>query len=295
MTTATKANPKEWADKLKARFADKHGPNARLKSVLAKIAPDPVDHLVFTARITKAVIDRDGEVLLPEGMIHSEFDKSGAIFWNHNYDLPVAVPIGQLKKGKDDVIAQCKFIESESDAAMPSVADNARAFVKAMHEAGRSVGVSVGFIPVESRNPTKKDLEMFGRDVKRVFSKWKLLEWSIAPVQANPEAYTIPAEVAKSLGSVRCKALGIEATEQDQPVPAEAVLIDSDLNGARAMLAQRKALRDAERQAKGLLAQRKHAREVARKAMVERRATRLASVPDRAKAKAKGLLYIGQA
>src|SRR5690606_12721308 len=49
-------------------------------------------------------------------------------------------------------------------------------------------GFSVGFLPVESRRATRHDHERFGQNVERVHSKWKLLEYSVAPLPANPDA-----------------------------------------------------------------------------------------------------------
>ena len=140
------------------------------------------DPYKFEARITTPALDRDDEVLLPEGASVKEFDKSGAGFFNHDYDkVPIFVP-GKLSNVKGAIFGQGKFLSNQ-------LAEDVREFVKAMADVGKSAGVSVGFIPTEARNPTKKDKERFGETVRRVYTSWKLLEWSIAPVQSNPEAF----------------------------------------------------------------------------------------------------------
>jgi hypothetical protein len=51
-------------------------------------------------------------------------------------------------------------------------------------------GISVGFVPTCRRRPqgVAKDVEDYGDDVRKVFSKWKLLEVSVAPLPANATA-----------------------------------------------------------------------------------------------------------
>jgi hypothetical protein len=75
--------------------------------------------------------------------------------------------------------------------------------------AGINPGVSIGFMPIESRNATKADIAKYGAGVGAVHSKWKLLEFSIAPVQANQDAYVtavgkglMAREVAEGAGLV---------------------------------------------------------------------------------------------
>ena len=138
----------------------------------------------FKARITTNTLDRDGEVMHPAGMDATEFDKVGAIFWNHNYDLPVAKPVGKMIRTKGFVDSEAEFATRPDDYQGDFFPD----FARAMVQQGIVKGVSIGFIPIESRMPSKKDIEEYGDGIRRVHSKFKLLEWSIAPVQCNPDA-----------------------------------------------------------------------------------------------------------
>lgn len=149
----------------------------------------PEDPHWFKARITTDALDRDGEVMIPQGMIGTEFEKNGTIFWNHNYDLPIAAALGKLVRGDREWVSEGRFAERPSDYVGEFYPDYVRALVSQ-----RIVrGVSVGFIPIESRKPTEKDFEIYGRGVKRVHSKWKMLEWSFAPIQSNVEAMVLDA------------------------------------------------------------------------------------------------------
>ena len=50
--------------------------------------------------------------------------------------------------------------------------------------------VSIGFMPLDggARVATTGDVEKYGSDVRKVFSKWKLLEVSVVTVPANQDA-----------------------------------------------------------------------------------------------------------
>ncbi len=172
---------------IKTAMRERHGLASdtpiEIKTIPMELMSDGSGHR-FKARITTDTLDRDGEVMIPQGMDESEFNKSGAIFWNHNYDLPVAKPVGKMMRTKGYVDSEAEFAKRPDDYQGDFFPD----FARAMVQQGIVKGVSVGFIPLESRAPSKKDLEDYGDNVRRVHSKFRLLEWSIAPVQCNPDA-----------------------------------------------------------------------------------------------------------
>lgn len=161
------------------------------------------DPFAFKARITTDTVDRDFEVLVPQGCDSSEFEKSGTVFWNHNYNMPVAKANGKLVRGDRWIDSSAKFAFRPADYQGEFFPD----FARAMVNQGIVKGVSVGFMPIESRKPTQKDFETYGKNVGRVTNMWKLLEWSIAPLQCNPDALIrdavgkgiITADAAKSM------------------------------------------------------------------------------------------------
>jgi hypothetical protein len=287
-TTTSNARPgsKAWHDAVQAKLRAKHGDNARLKSISAKMDTDPADPLLFTARITKAVLDRDGEVLLPGGMDASEFDASGAIFWNHDYNCPVAVPVGKMQKNADEVIAKARFMERVEGDGGSFLPDYARSFVTAMAKAGRSAGVSVGFEGTDYRNPTKKDREEFGSSVTRVYTRWKLLEWSIAPVQANQDAYVTA--MGKSIDKTACKSLFGFTPRIVEPEPVQTVTVaDPDMSLVKSLAALRRTVRaEVKRQ--------RIEREAAEKRRKAEQLVKLRMMPRLAVAMARGELYVGQ-
>lgn len=137
----------------------------------------------FTATITTNAIDRDGEVLLPEGMRSKDFESNPVVFWNHNYDMPIGKAT-DLQKHRDAWSATAELAKRPEGHEGEWFPDT----VHALMQQGIIRGVSVGFQPIESRNPSKKDKELFGEGVTNVYSKWNLLEFSVAPLQANQEA-----------------------------------------------------------------------------------------------------------
>lgn len=134
----------------------------------------------FTATITSDRMDRDDEVLIPSGMIPTEFmTGKRTIFWNHDYSLPIGA--AKTLKQFDNRWESEAFIAENTQKMTDFFPD----YVWSLLEQDILGGVSVGFVPVETRRPTQKDYERYGDRLRNVVSKWKLLEWSIAPLQAN--------------------------------------------------------------------------------------------------------------
>lgn len=138
---------------------------------------------VYTAVITTSNIDRENEVLLANGMDPTEFEKSGTIFYNHDYDLPIAKNLS-ITKGRGRWTSKFKMAERPEDFEGQFFPD----YIKTLIDQKIIKGVSVGFQPLEGRRPTKKDIKDYGEDIRRVITRWKLMEFSIAPLQSNTEA-----------------------------------------------------------------------------------------------------------
>lgn len=139
----------------------------------------------FTAVITAETLDRDGEVLIPSGMNSREFEQNPTLFWNHDYAQPVGRSVG-LKRRERDILGEFVFAqrpEGYSGEFFPEVA-------AALVAQGIVNAVSVGYVPEEGgvRRATEVDRKKYGDTVSTVYSRWKLLEVSLAPLQANPEA-----------------------------------------------------------------------------------------------------------
>lgn len=139
----------------------------------------------FTATITAETLDRDGEVLIPSGMNSKEFDRNPVLFWNHDYAKPVGRAVG-LKRRDRDIVGEFVFAKKPDGYVGEFFPEVAAALV------GQGIvnAVSVGYVPEEGgvRKATDIDRKRYGTATTTIFSRWKLLEVSLAPLQANPDA-----------------------------------------------------------------------------------------------------------
>ena len=155
------------------------------KQFAADLTIGDAEHTVL-ARISTGSVDRDGEVLVPQGCDATDFNKSPTVFYNHDYTLPVGRCEG-IRRYEDTIEAKTRFARRPENHQGPWLPDS----VFALLQQGVINGFSVGFVPVEGRHPSKKDLQQFGPKVRYVYSKWKLLEYSIAPLPANQDALVL--------------------------------------------------------------------------------------------------------
>jgi HK97 family phage prohead protease len=139
----------------------------------------------FAAVITAETLDRDGEVLIPQGMNSVEFEKNPTLFWNHDYAQPVGRCNG-LKRKESTIVGDFTFAQRPDGYGGEFFPEVAAALV------GQGIvnAVSVGYVPEDGgvRRATEVDRKKYGDRVHTVYSRWKLLEVSLAPLQANPDA-----------------------------------------------------------------------------------------------------------
>lgn len=166
-----------------------------------------------TAIISTNAVDRDGEVLIPQGMYAKDYEKNPVVFFNHSYadyfldDVGAKLPVGKcvaLTRKDDSIIAKTVFATRPD--GYPAEKEWLPDTLFSLYQQGVMNAFSVGFIPTEMRPATDKDVEKFGAGCRRVYSKWKMHEYSVVPLPANQEAITlavskglIKADVAKRL------------------------------------------------------------------------------------------------
>lgn len=165
---------------------EKPDPNQLLvKAMSADIAINDGERSVV-AKISTIAVDRDGEVLIPSGLYAKEFEQNPVVFLGHDYyTLPVGKCVA-IKRTEDAVIAKTVFAERPENHPVDQewIPDT----LFSLYKQGVLKGFSVGFTPIESRPATDRDIQKFGANVRRVYSKWKLLEYSVAALPANQEA-----------------------------------------------------------------------------------------------------------
>ena len=161
-----------------------------LKDYTANLTAD-IPARTVVSLISTSCVDEEGEVVLPSGIQTNRFKSTGTVFWNHNYDDPVAT-CQWIEVNESGVMASTHFPERPEghqgewrpDAVLSLVA------------AGLCRGVSIGFSYLETREPSAKDKQTFkstGNELQRVVSKCRLLEYSFAPLPMNEDALVVAA------------------------------------------------------------------------------------------------------
>lgn len=142
------------------------------------------------ARITSDAVDEEGEVVVPEGIDYSRFLKTGGVvFFNHEYDQPcgTCISITHTDRG---ILATTKFPDRPEGYRGDWLPDQVFAMFASDPPIVKSF--SIGFAYLETRAPNAKDFKKYGRDdIKRIISKSKLLEYSVAPLPMNADATAI--------------------------------------------------------------------------------------------------------
>lgn len=156
-----------------------------LKSFETKSTTNDQD-MSITARISTASVDRDGDVMLPSGLDSREFMQNPVVLFGHDSGgLPVGQCVG-MKTAPNDVIA--KTLIAKRSEFHPDSSEWVPHTIFSLFKQGVLRAFSVGFTITDAREATQKDADRFGEKVKRVITRWKLLEYSVVPIPANQDA-----------------------------------------------------------------------------------------------------------
>jgi len=136
-----------------------------------------VEKREFTAIISTNDVDLANEVLLPEGVNAKDFKNNAIILFNHDRDNPIGTAKSIRRQG-NGLVAKGKLAQG-----IERIDD-----IWKLVQQGILKGVSVGFQILEQRPATPEDIKMFGKNVRSVISKWKLLEFSIVSIPCNQSA-----------------------------------------------------------------------------------------------------------
>ncbi len=147
------------------------------------------------AYITTDRVDEEGEVVVPEGIDFSRFKKTGTVFYNHDYAQPCGV-CTSIQHADNGIIATTQFPERPEGYDGRWQPDE----VFAMFASDPPIvkAFSIGFAYIQVRQPNQKDFKRYGtEDIRRIVSKSRILEYSVAPLPMNEDALAI--RVAKQL------------------------------------------------------------------------------------------------
>ena len=134
---------------------------------------------------TKAV-DRDGDIVVPNGAILDHYRKNPVVLFGHNYnDLPIGKSLW-IKKDEKGLISKTQYAKHQKAEDIFQYRSD-----------GFPMAKSIGFIPLSVVEEADFDgldlkaLELTKEDLKgasRVYPEWLMLEYSDVPVPSNPEA-----------------------------------------------------------------------------------------------------------
>lgn len=139
----------------------------------------------FTATITTDAVDRDGEVLVPQGCNSKDWERNPVLLWMHDMSRPVGRGVA-LRRMERSLEADFSFAPRPAGYEGEWHPD----FARGMVESGAVSAVSVGatYMRHGVRQATQRDKDTYGRDCERVISHWSLHEVSLVSVPANQEA-----------------------------------------------------------------------------------------------------------
>jgi hypothetical protein len=135
--------------------------------------------------ISTAAVDRDGEIVEPEGAVLTDYMKHPVVLFGHDYKK---LPIGKCEWVKMDakgLIAKTIYASHEEAQRVFNY-----------RKEGFPLAESIGFVPLEVEELTEAESKLYG-GARRRYTKWTMLEYSDVPIPSNPEALQIA--IAKGL------------------------------------------------------------------------------------------------
>lgn len=153
-------------------------------AVLRENAEGKPDDSAITFVISDETKDRYGDVVQVDGWDTKNFLKNPVLLWAHRYGEP---PVGKMPTLTTSQTADRKVIKGTVSEWVPREVSQFAWAVEQMVRKGFLNAVSVGFLPIEFT---------FNDDWSMNFIKQELLEVSVVPVPANPNALA----EAKGLG-----------------------------------------------------------------------------------------------
>lgn len=163
------------------------------------------DERADVSLITSNAKDRDMEVMLPGGGDFKEFKQNPVVPFAHRYDqLPVGRSLWMKRvkpkggQGPDGWLGKTQYTSQPPGWKGDWFPDAVFHFITE----GVLRGKSIGFIPMKMHKPIPEEIEKRPElaEVRWVIETWKALEYSVAPVQSNPDAVVVQVAKMKDAG-----------------------------------------------------------------------------------------------
>jgi hypothetical protein len=137
-------------------------------------------------------VDREGDVLVPDGMDSSEYDKNPVVLWLHDSSMPAIARAAKLYRYPNRIEVDVVFPDRPANLAKDSEwrPDEFRSLVKA--GLLNALSVRARAKPGGWRDPPSVgDRSKYGDSVRRVIAKWMLEEISLVPLPMNQDAVVL--------------------------------------------------------------------------------------------------------
>ena len=155
------------------------------KQYAQEIRIEPDEERTIIAKISTIDVDRDGDVLIPSGCNTSEIKSNPIVVWNHSYSEPPIGKIIEIQATNDAIYAKMQFAETKFAQEIWSLI-----------KGGFLNACSIGFL---AKTTLVKGTRQFSDFVaknrlkiadtcKRIVTEFTLIENSIVPLPANPNA-----------------------------------------------------------------------------------------------------------
>lgn len=156
------------------------------KAMSADVSIDPDDERTLVITASTAAVDRENEVLIPQGCNSKNWEKNPVIHFNHMiWELPVGTGVA-IKRSDDAVRIKLKLVSRPP--TYPANLDWLPDTLFWMYKEKAMRGASVGFLPRDGRIASPRDKTKYGEDCQYIHSRWELLELTLCPIGCNQEA-----------------------------------------------------------------------------------------------------------
>ncbi len=126
-------------------------------------------------RVSTRGVDRDNDTIAPDGWRLDRYKRNPVVLWAHQYDQPPVAKAVSIRVVGDALVASADFVPGEIVPFAETVFQ--------LLKGGFLSAVSVGFHPVR----LMRNAERGGVD----YVEQELLEFSVVPVPANPDALVV--------------------------------------------------------------------------------------------------------
>lgn len=154
------------------------------------------------SRVATRAMDRDFEIVDPAGLDLEHYRLNPVVLFGHDQAQPVGKALW-VKADADGVLAKTQYTVRPEKYLGEWLPD----FVWAMVQADVLRGKSVGFLPLEVREPTPEEADA-NPGLQLVIPRSILFEFSVVSVPANPTALVESISKGQSLGPWTFNVLG---------------------------------------------------------------------------------------